>query len=132
MLDDVAAELKRIHETQPDFTPGLAIVQVSERASDASRHERCRRSAGLQVGDRSDSNVYIRMKLARAADVGVAARHIKLERATSQTQLEEQIRALNADNSIDGIIVQVDDARAIASGRQAARLIEKSCFTYFM
>jgi 5,10-methylene-tetrahydrofolate dehydrogenase/methenyl tetrahydrofolate cyclohydrolase len=45
--------------------------------------------------------------MARAAEVGVEARLVKLERSTTQEQLERKIRELNADDSVDGIIVQV-------------------------
>ena len=41
------------------FSPGLAIVQV---------------------GDRTDSNVYIKHKLKAAEDIGINATHVKLPR----------------------------------------------------
>ena len=42
-----------------NFSPGLVIVQV---------------------GDRSDSNVYIRQKLKAAEEIGIDASHLKLPR----------------------------------------------------
>ncbi|CAD5221238.1 unnamed protein product [Bursaphelenchus xylophilus] len=86
VLREVSEELQKVKETHPEFTPGLAIVQV---------------------GDRSDSNVYIRNKMARSAEVGISARLIKLDRSTTQDQLEAKIRELNEDNTVDGIIVQL-------------------------
>ncbi|CAD5215286.1 unnamed protein product [Bursaphelenchus okinawaensis] len=86
VLNDVAEELQKVKQSHPEFTPGLAIVQV---------------------GDRSDSNVYIKNKIARSAEVGVSANLIKLDRSITQEQLEAKIRELNEDNSVDGIIVQL-------------------------
>ncbi|KAI6177284.1 Methenyltetrahydrofolate cyclohydrolase [Aphelenchoides bicaudatus] len=86
VLQNVADELKLINEIEAAFRPGLAIVQV---------------------GDRSDSNVYIRNKIARSDEVGVDARLIKLNRKISQEELERKIRELNADDTVDGIIVQL-------------------------
>ena len=43
--------------------------------------------AVVQVGDREDSNVYIRMKLKYAKDVGVAAEHFKLPNSTTELQV---------------------------------------------
>ena len=53
-------EIKQMRETiQPNFCPGLVIVQV---------------------GDQADSNVYIRMKLKAAEEIGIKANHLKLSR----------------------------------------------------
>ena len=40
-----------------------------------------------QVGDREDSNVYIRMKVKNASDVGMHAEHIKLPKTITQQQV---------------------------------------------
>lgn len=55
----------------PHSSPGLAIVQV---------------------GGREDSNVYIRMKVQCAADIGIRAQHIQLPRAgTTQHELLNKV-----------------------------------------
>ena len=41
----------------------------------------------LQVGDREDSNVYIRMKMKAAEEVGMSARHIRLPNTLSQDEV---------------------------------------------
>uniref|UniRef100_A0A914X3W4 C-1-tetrahydrofolate synthase, cytoplasmic n=1 Tax=Plectus sambesii TaxID=2011161 RepID=A0A914X3W4_9BILA len=86
--DEIKAEIDKIRAKpeHADFTPGLAIIQV---------------------GDRSDSNVYIRNKLKKAEEVGIRAVHIKLPPSTTQDQLEAEIDRLNADDAIDGMIVQL-------------------------
>ena len=63
--------------------------------------------AWSKVGDREDSNVYIRMKLKNAAEVGISAEHIKLPRTTTHRQLLDELDRLNNDNAVHGIILQV-------------------------
>lgn len=41
----------------------------------------------VQVGGRDDSNVYIRMKIRAAAEIGIEAQHVKLPRTITQTEL---------------------------------------------
>ena len=60
-----------------------------------------------QVGDREDSNVYIRMKMKNAAEVGIAAQHLKLSRTTTHRQLLDELERLNNDDAVHGIILQV-------------------------
>ncbi|KAK2191837.1 hypothetical protein NP493_44g07006 [Ridgeia piscesae] len=80
------ATISNIQRESPDFLPGLAIVQV---------------------GDRDDSNVYIRMKLKAAAEVGINANHIKLPSTTTQYELCCLIEKLNNDETVHGMIVQL-------------------------
>jgi len=61
----------------------------------------------VQVGDREDSNVYIRMKLKAAAEIGIEARHVKLPSNVSQSSLLQQVDKLNKDPDVHGIIVQL-------------------------
>lgn len=55
-----------MRELLPNFQPGLAIVQV---------------------GGREDSNVYIRMKMRAAVEIGMKAEHIKLPKSTTQLEV---------------------------------------------
>lgn len=61
----------------------------------------------IQVGDRSDSNSYIKGKKSFGEKIGVEVRHIKLSETVSQLELIKTIQDLNADTSVDGIIVQL-------------------------
>lgn len=90
----------------PGSIPGLAIVQV---------------------GGRDDSNVYIRMKIRAAAEIGIVAEHVKLPKSTTEHELLSkvldqvieawvhkfnfftifQLDALNNDPNVHGIIVQM-------------------------
>lgn len=58
--------MAKIRELLPSFQPGLAIVQV---------------------GGREDSNVYIRMKMRAAVEIGMKAEHIKLPKSTTQLEV---------------------------------------------
>ena len=60
-----------------------------------------------QVGGREDSNVYIRMKIKAAEQIGISASCLKLERTISQMSLLTKIKELNESPDIHGIIVQM-------------------------
>lgn len=81
-------------KTYPNFEPGLAIVQV---------------------GNREDSNIYIRNKLRTASESGVNARHYKFDPNITEIELLNEIEKLNADFKTHGIIVQLpfDSARQL-------------------
>ena len=81
IADDVAA-LKAEH----DVTPGLAAVLVGEDPA---------------------SQVYVGMKHRACEAAGMLSRQIELSDATTQEELEGVVRDLNADESIDGILVQL-------------------------
>ncbi len=59
------------------------------------------------MGDRDDSNVYIRMKAKAGEEIGVDVRHVKLAKSTTEGMLLDRIRELNADPAVSGIIVQM-------------------------
>ena len=47
------------------------------------------------MGDREDSDVYIRMKVKAANQLGISTQHIKLPSSTAQDQLVDHIKQLN-------------------------------------
>ncbi|XP_022817366.1 C-1-tetrahydrofolate synthase, cytoplasmic isoform X2 [Spodoptera litura] len=65
------------------------------------------RLAIVQVGGREDSNVYIRMKLKAAENIGITAEHIQLPRDITETELLAKITSLNESPYVHGIIVQM-------------------------
>ncbi|XP_027714527.1 C-1-tetrahydrofolate synthase, cytoplasmic-like [Vombatus ursinus] len=73
-------------EQVPGFRPGLAI---------------------LQVGDRADSNLYISMKLKAAEEIGIRATHIKLPRNSTEAEVLKCITSLNEDPTVHGLLVQL-------------------------
>ncbi|XP_050443683.1 C-1-tetrahydrofolate synthase, cytoplasmic [Adelges cooleyi] len=61
----------------------------------------------IQVGGRDDSNVYIRMKLKAASEVGVNASHVSYPNTITQNELLAEVNKFNADPNVHGIIVQM-------------------------
>ncbi|WP_078120315.1 bifunctional methylenetetrahydrofolate dehydrogenase/methenyltetrahydrofolate cyclohydrolase FolD [Thiosocius teredinicola] len=85
VIDEVKAGVAELHH-QHDVRPGLAVVLV---------------------GDDPASQVYVRNKIKRAAEVGMASFEHRLPADTSQTVLNALIDKLNADPKVHGILVQL-------------------------
>lgn len=83
---EVASAIAARRLTNPEWNPHLVIVQV---------------------GDRPDSGVYIRMKMKAGEKVGIQVTHKHLPATTSETELLAVIRALNHDSAVHGILVQL-------------------------
>ena len=75
--------------------------------------------ATVLVGDDPASDIYIRLKHKAAGEVGIDAKDIRLASQTTEEELLEQVAQLNADDAIDGLLVQlplpdqIDEARVI-------------------
>ena len=82
---DVANAVTRIKAEQ-GFTPGLAVVLVGEDPA---------------------SKVYVRNKAAQTVEVGMESFEHKLSEETSEAALLELVAKLNADPSVNGILVQM-------------------------
>jgi methylenetetrahydrofolate dehydrogenase (NADP+) / methenyltetrahydrofolate cyclohydrolase len=73
----------------------------------------------IQVGEDPASTMYLRRKHDAAEEAGIASDDRKLPEETSEDELLELVAALNDDDSVDGILVQlplpaqVDEARVI-------------------
>jgi methylenetetrahydrofolate dehydrogenase (NADP+)/methenyltetrahydrofolate cyclohydrolase len=63
--------------------------------------------ATVLVGDDPASDIYIRRKHEAAREVGIRSTDIRLPAETAQDELLERVAALNADDSVDGILVQL-------------------------
>eukprot|EP00794_Sanderia_malayensis_P017413 gene17413-19156_t len=59
-------EIDLIKSDDPNFKPGLAIVQV---------------------GDRADSTVYVNTKCKTANEIGMEARHVKLPQTVTEAEV---------------------------------------------
>ncbi|XP_053696503.1 C-1-tetrahydrofolate synthase, cytoplasmic [Sabethes cyaneus] len=84
--DRLKKDVSDVRNKIPTLVPGLAIVQV---------------------GGREDSNVYIRMKIKAAEEIGIYAEHVQLPKTTTQDELLAVIKRLNEDPCFHGIIVQM-------------------------
>jgi methylenetetrahydrofolate dehydrogenase (NADP+)/methenyltetrahydrofolate cyclohydrolase len=75
--------------------------------------------ATVLVGDDPASEIYIRLKHKAAEEVGIAARDFRLAAQTTEEELLEHVAQLNADDAIDGLLVQlplpdhIDEAKVI-------------------
>ena len=95
---DIARKVAALKER--GVTPGLAVILV---------------------GDDPASQIYVRTKGIGCEKTGMHSVTIRMPENTTQQALEEQIRALNADPAIHGILVQLplpphlDEAAALAA-----------------
>ena len=89
-----------------------AALAVRERVAEGVRtfRERTGRAPGLAtvlVGEDPASAVYIRSKNRATAEAGMESFHHQLPDTTSEADLLGLVGALNADDRVDGILVQV-------------------------
>lgn len=61
----------------------------------------------IQIGDKEESNAYIKSKIKFGEDVGVEVLHIKFSELVGESEVIEKIEILNKDKSVNGIIVQL-------------------------
>ncbi len=81
---EVAAEVEELRKR--DVQPGLAVILVGDDPASAS---------------------YVNMKVRTCEQLGIISRKIVLPESISTSQIIEQIRILNSDDGIDGILVQL-------------------------
>ena len=82
----IAASIKSSQETNPRYKPSLTIVQV---------------------GDRSDSSTYVRMKLKAAEEANIICNIAHYPESVTEPELLQHITKFNNDPSIHGILVQL-------------------------
>ena len=63
--------------------------------------------AVIQVGDNKASNIYVRNKQKACEEVGISFNHIKLPDTISEDFVISEIKRLNEDISVNGILVQL-------------------------
>jgi methylenetetrahydrofolate dehydrogenase (NADP+) / methenyltetrahydrofolate cyclohydrolase len=73
--------------------------------------------ATVLVGDDPASDVYIRAKHAATLEVGIVARDLRLPATTTEEELLELVAELNANEAVDGILVQLPLPEGIDEGR---------------
>jgi len=82
---EVAAEVRELN-ARHGFTPCLAAILV---------------------GDNDASAVYVRNKIRTCAEVGLRSEQLNLPAETTTEELLERLHGLNANDDIDGILVQL-------------------------
>lgn len=71
------------------------------------RHGRAPGLVGIQVGDDPASEIYQAGKARAAEEAGMVSRRVVLPGTTSQEELDALIDELNADDGVDGMLVQL-------------------------
>lgn len=84
MLDDVTSEVAQL--AADGWAPGLAVVLVGEDPA---------------------SQVYVRSKARRTIETGMRSYEYRLNAETPETDLLAFIERLNADDEVDGILIQL-------------------------
>ncbi len=87
-----------------------ALVRAEAQAETAAFVAQHGRAPGLTVvlaGDDPASAVYVRNKEKAALEVGIAGKVLRLPSSVSQAELLKLVHDLNADASVDGILVQL-------------------------
>ena len=108
-----AAAPSRTAATTATVIDGKAMAEEFRRevrvATDRLAAKGLRRPglAVVLVGDNPASQVYVRNKRAACADCGIDSHSHDLPHSTTETELLTLIERLNADDTIDGILVQV-------------------------
>jgi methylenetetrahydrofolate dehydrogenase (NADP+)/methenyltetrahydrofolate cyclohydrolase len=95
----------------------LAARIREEVASEVAAFPRPIGLATVLVGDDPASDVYIRMKHKATVEVGIEARDLRLPEETSEAELLALVSELNADDAIDGILVQLPLPGQIDEGK---------------
>jgi methylenetetrahydrofolate dehydrogenase (NADP+)/methenyltetrahydrofolate cyclohydrolase len=95
----------------------LAARVRAEVAAEVSDFERPIGLATVLVGDDPASDVYIRAKHRATLEVGIEAQDLRLPATTSEQELLELVAELNADDAIDGVLVQLPLPEGIDEGR---------------
>lgn len=103
---------------------GLALrAKVAEGAAAfAARHGRKPGLVGIQVGDDPASEVYQANKAKSAEEAGMISRRVKLADTTTQAELDALIDELNADDTVDGMLVQLPVPDQLSESAIAARI----------
>ncbi|CUS10460.1 unnamed protein product [Tuber aestivum] len=97
--DRINEEIRRKQETNKRFRPALTIVQV---------------------GGRSDSSTYVRMKLKAAEEANITCEIVKLPEGITEAELLARIEDLNDDPSVHGILVQLPVPKHISEAAVTA------------
>jgi methylenetetrahydrofolate dehydrogenase (NADP+)/methenyltetrahydrofolate cyclohydrolase len=87
---------------------GKAIAaRVREQVADSVKELGHVGLATVLVGDDPASDIYIRRKHEAATEVGIEADDLRLPAETSEEELLDVVASLNADDDVDGILVQL-------------------------
>jgi methylenetetrahydrofolate dehydrogenase (NADP+)/methenyltetrahydrofolate cyclohydrolase len=83
----------------------------------------------ILVGDNPASDIYVRNKVKTCRELGMASEEIRLPATVTQSELLARIEALNNDDGVDGILVQMPlpkhiDSRAVLLAVRAEKDVD--------
>ena len=96
--------------------------ELKERAARLAEHSRKPGLAVILVGDDPASNIYVRNKIRACEKVGIESLEYRLPASTSEEALLAQIRELNENPAVDGILVQLPLPAHISSEKVIATI----------
>ncbi|KAL6721360.1 tetrahydrofolate synthase [Lecanora helva] len=102
--EGINAQIKKTQELNPRYKPSLTIVQV---------------------GDRSDSTTYVRMKLKAAEESNIICNIVHYPESISEPELLQNITNFNNDPSIHGILVQLPVPKHISEHAVTSAVAEE-------
>ncbi len=108
-----------------DGKAGAARVreEVARGVADfTARHGRAPGLVGIQVGDDPASEIYQANKARQAEECGMVSRRVKLPESTTQAELDALIDELNADDAVDGMLVQLPVPAQLSEPLIASRI----------
>jgi methylenetetrahydrofolate dehydrogenase (NADP+)/methenyltetrahydrofolate cyclohydrolase len=118
------------HTLAPQRTAGGALLldgkavaarvraEVAQRAAQfAARHGRPPGLAVVQVGEHAASSVYVRNKRRSSQESGIASFAHDLPATASEEQILALVHALNHDERVDGILVQLPLPQGVSADR---------------
>lgn len=82
------------------------IEQLTGEVADLAAHGVVPCLASVQVGDNDASRIYRAQQEKKATALGIAYRQLNLAEETGEEEIAEQLRALNGDPRVHGIILQ--------------------------
>lgn len=102
--DTINSGIKRTQETNPRYQPSLTIIQV---------------------GDRSDSSTYVRMKLKAAEEANIICNLVHYDESITEAELLYNITTFNNDPTIHGILVQLPVPKHISEHAVTSAVAEE-------
>lgn len=81
------------------------VAQIRAEIAEAGSPSIC--LATVLVGADKPSQIYVRMKNRKAEEAGMVARHVDVSETASQAEVEDTVRELVDDPSVNGILVQL-------------------------
>ena len=81
------------------------VAAIRARIEEAGSPEIC--LATVLVGDDGPSQRYVKMKHRKAAEAGLASRHVDLPATATQVEVESVVRGLAVNDDVHGILVQL-------------------------